>query len=181
MAKRVPSESLAEAYQRLMDSGLRLHQQRSETALHDGLIRETTEISGARRVLLVLQGSTGRQIAGASLPAGEEASALLRAITPWLDEADANRVSCLRHGPEGAATEDQRSCLVAPLTARGELLGHLYADIEGAFGRFGDIDRDLLSRLAGQAAVALANLRHAGGLEARVATRTADLRDALER
>ena len=48
----------------------------------------------------------------------------------------------------------------------------LYADIEGAFGRFHDADRDLLAMLAGQAAVALANLRFAGGLEAQVAERT---------
>ncbi len=54
----------------------------------------------------------------------------------------------------------------------------LYADIEGAFGRFHDADRDLLAMLAGQAAVALANLRFAGGLEAQVAERTAEARSA---
>jgi len=181
VVKPVPTKSLAEAWQRLTDSGLRLHQERSETALLDGLIRETVGTSGARRVLLVLQGGTGRQMAGASLPAGEEASALLRAITPWLDAADANGASCLRHGPSGSAIEDQRSCLVAPLVGRGELLGYLYADIEGAFGRFGDTDRELLTRLAGQAAVALVNLRHASGLALQVATRAADLREARER
>ena len=62
--------------------------------------------------------------------------------------------------------------------AQGELLGHVYADIEGAFGRFGDADRDLLAMLAGQAAVALANLRFAAGLEAQVAERTAEARSA---
>ena len=36
-----------------------------------------------------------------------------------------------------AAEEDQRSCLVAPLVAQGEVLGQLYADIQGAYGRFG--------------------------------------------
>ena len=99
-------------------------------------------------------------------------------MTPWLDEAAATHEPRLRHGPEGAAEEDQRSCLVAPLVAQGELLGHLYADIEGAFGRFRDADRDLLAMLAGQAAVALANLRFAGGLEAQVAERTAEARSA---
>jgi GAF domain-containing protein len=181
VAERVPTESRAEAFQRLMHSGLRLHQQRGETALHDCLIREATETTGAQRVLLVLKGSTGWQIAGASLPAGEDAAALLPLVTPWLDEAGASRASRLRHGPERAPAPDQRSCLVAPLVAQDELLGHLYADIEGGFGRFGAIHCDLLTLLAGQAAIALANLRHASGLEAQVATRTADLREALER
>jgi len=82
VAERVPTESRAEAFQRLMHSGLRLHQQRGETALHDCLIREATETTGAQRVLLVLKGSTGWQIAGASLPAGEDAAALLPLVTP---------------------------------------------------------------------------------------------------
>ncbi|MGL6112506.1 MAG: GAF domain-containing protein, partial [Rubrivivax sp.] len=176
---RLPS-SLADPFKRLVDSGLRLTQLRSEASLHDFLIDEVTELSGAERVLLVLQGASGRHIAGALLPAGEDAAALLRAVSPWLDEAAATHEPRLRHGPEGAAEEAQRSCLVAPLVAQGELLGHLYADIEGAFGRFGDADRDLLAMLAALAAVALANLRFAGGLEAQVAVRTADLREALQ-
>nr|MCU0920903.1 GAF domain-containing protein [Burkholderiaceae bacterium] len=174
---RLPS-SLADPFKRLVDSGLRLNQLRSEAALHDFLIDEVTELSGAERVLLVLEGAGSRRIAGALLPGSEDKAALLQAVTPWLDEAAATREPRLRHGPEGAAPENQRSCLVAPLVAQGELLGHVYADIEGAFGRFGDADRDLLAMLAGQAAVALANLRFAGGLEAQVAERTAEARSA---
>jgi GAF domain-containing protein len=60
------------------------------------------------------------------------------------------------------------------------LLGYLYADIDGAFGRFRDTDRDLLGMLAAQAAVALDNAQWAQGLEAKVAERTADL-EAIER
>ena len=172
------ASSLADPFKRLVDSGLRLNQLRSEAALHDFLIDELTELSGAERVLLVLEVAGTRHIAGALLPAGEDSAALLQAVTPWLDEAASTREPALRHGPEGAAPEDQRSCLVAPLVAQGELLGHVYADIGGAFGRFGDADRDLLAMLAGQAAVALANLRFAGGLEAQVAERTAQARDA---
>jgi signal transduction histidine kinase/ActR/RegA family two-component response regulator/putative methionine-R-sulfoxide reductase with GAF domain/tetratricopeptide (TPR) repeat protein len=172
---RLPSR-LADPFRRLVDSGLRLNQLRSEAALHDFLVDEVTELSGAERVLLVLQGAEGRRITGALLPSGEDAAALLRAVTPWLDEAATTQEPRLRHGPEGAAEEAQRSCLVAPLVAQGELLGHVYADIDGAFGRFGDADRDLLAMLASQAAVALANLRASEGLEAKVAERTAELR-----
>ena len=46
------------------------------------------------------------------------------------------------------------------------MLGYIYADIDGAFGRFHDADRDLMAMLASQAAVALANVRFAEGLEA---------------
>ena len=172
------TSNLADPFKRLVDSGLRLNQLRSEAALHDFLVDEVTELSGAERVLLVLQGAEGRHIAGALLPKGEDAAALLRAVSPWLDEAAATHEPRLRHGPEGAAEEDQRSCLVAPLVAQGQLLGWLYADIEGAFGRFRDVDRDLLAMLAALAAVALANLRFAVGLEAQVAERTAEARSA---
>ena len=55
------------------------------------------------------------------------------------------------------------------------MLGYLYADIDGAFGRFRDTDRDLLGMLAAQAAVALDNVRFAAKLEQKVAKRTAQL------
>ena len=100
---------------------------------------------------------------------------MLTAIAPWLEEARRTRSRSLRHGPEGAEPVDQRSCLVAPLVAQQEPLGYLYCDIEGAFGRFHDADRDLLAMLAAQAAVALANLRFAAGLEQQLAERTAQL------
>ena len=167
--------SLGEPFKRLVDTGTRMNNLRSTEALHDFLIDELTELSGAERVLLVLEDAPGAQIAGALLPDGEDRQALLRAITPWLDEARNTRAVRLRHGPPGADPVNQRSCMVAPLVAQDQLLGYLYADIEGAFGRFTDADRDLLAMLAGQAAVALANARAAEDLERKVAERTAQL------
>ncbi|MCB2021996.1 MAG: GAF domain-containing protein, partial [Burkholderiaceae bacterium] len=172
--------TLTEPFKRLVDTGTRLNQLRGSAELQDFLIDEITELSGAERVLLVLDGADGARIAGALLPRGEDAADLLRAITPWLDEARSTREARLRHGPQGAAEVDQRSCLVAPLVAQGRVTGFVYADIEGAFGRFGDIDRDLIGMLAGQAAVALDNAQWAQGLEAKVAERTGELREALE-
>ena len=157
---------------------MRMNALRSAGELHDFLIDEVTELSGAERVLLVLDTASGRQIGGALVPAGEDAATLLQAVAPWLDDARDSRVARLRHGPEGMAAVDQRSCIVAPLLAHDEVLGFLYADIEGAFGRFGEVDRDLLALLASQAGVALANLRFAAGLEAQVAERTAEARAA---
>ena len=169
---------LREPFERLVDTGLRLNELRSAEALHGFLVEELAELSGAERVLLVLDGADGLSVAGAQLPAGEQAQTLLQAVTPWLVEARRTRVVSLRFGPDGADPLDQRSCLLAPLVAQQELLGFLYCDIDGAFGRFHDGDRDLLAMLASQAAVALANLRLAASLEAKVVERTAEARAA---
>ncbi len=173
-------------FERLVDTGLRLDKTKRESELHEFLIDEATELSGAERVLLVLETPGGTVLAGSLLPAGEESgrsgreneATLLHAIAPWLDEARLSRAVTLRHGPEGADALEQRSCLVAPLIAQRELLGYLYCDIDGAFGRFHDADRDLLAMLASQAAATLANVRHAEGLERKVAERTAEARAA---
>jgi GAF domain-containing protein/CheY-like chemotaxis protein len=169
---------LREPFERLADTGLRMNELRQAEELQEFLIEEATELSGADRVLLVLDSDTGPRIAGAQLPQGEEAEPLLAAITPWLGEARRTRAVSLRHGPEGADTLEQRSCLIAPLVAGHELLGFLYADLDGLYGRFGDTDRDLLAMLASQAAVALANARFTEDLERKVAARTAEAREA---
>jgi GAF domain-containing protein/CheY-like chemotaxis protein len=161
-AKKVSS---VPANKRPADIGLQLNGIQTEARLCEFLIAEAAKSMGARRVLLVLEGADAptdpakMRVAASSLPKGESKQALLQAITPWLQEARRTRKVRLRHGPAGAKPVDQRSCLMAPLVAQHELLGYLYADVEGAFGRFDGDDRDLLATLAGQAAVALANLR----------------------
>ncbi|MFO1215176.1 MAG: GAF domain-containing protein [Burkholderiaceae bacterium] len=163
-------------FERLVDTGVRLNEQHDSATLQEFLVEELTELSGAERVLLLLLDAQGQpRIAGASLPPNEDAQALLRAIGPWLDETRQTHSASLRHGPDGADAVDQRSCLIAPLLAQRELLGYLYADIDGLYGRFDDSDRNLLAMLASQAAVALANLRAAEGLERKVAERTEQL------
>ncbi|MFT7775396.1 GAF domain-containing protein [Roseateles sp.] len=169
---------LDERFARQVDVGLRLAELASGAELHEFLVDESAEISGAERVLLVLEDGTGhRHIASHLLPQGDAGgeAALLAAVSPWLDEARSSRAASLRIGPAGALPVQQRSCLVAPLIAERELLGYLYADLDGAFGAFRPADRDLLVMLAAQAAVALANLRLREGLEQRVAERTAEL------
>ena len=169
---------LDERFGRQVDVGLRLAELGTGPELHEFLVDESAEVSGAERVLLVLEDGGGRRrIASHLLPQGEEGgeAALLQAVGPWLDEARSSRAATLRIGPPGAPALVQRSCLVAPLIAERELLGYLYADLDGAFGRFREADRDLLVMLAAQSAVALANLRLREGLELRVAERTAEL------
>ena len=178
----LPSD-VGEPFKRLVDTGVRLNQIRSADELQAFLIEELLELSGAERVLLVLDDADGElTLAGAQLPLDEDTpqgrAALLQAITPWLLQARRTQTLSLRHGPEGAADVDQRSCLVAPLVAQRQVLGYLYADMAGAFGRFGETDSDLLGMLAAQAAVALANARWGEGLEAKVTERTAEARAA---
>ena len=149
-----------DATQRLLDGSLRLHRLRDASEVPRMVIEIAVQATGARRVLLALESPAGGvRVAAAHLTRGERVEPLLQAITPWLDDARRTRAVTLRHGPEGAAATAQRSCLVAPLVADGELLGFLYADIEGRFGRLDDAGRDLLACLASQAAVAMANAR----------------------
>ncbi len=173
--------NLGEPFQRLVDTGTRMNELRSSDELQEFLIDEVTELSGAERVLLVIEDDGAFEIGGALLPAGENAPALLQAIDPWLLEARTTRAVRLRHGPEGVGRIKQRSCLVAPLVAQTKLLGYLYVDIDGAFGRFHEADSDLVAMLASQGAVALANARWARALERKVALRTSELSEALER
>jgi signal transduction histidine kinase/CheY-like chemotaxis protein len=171
---------LREPFQRLTDTGLRMNELRQAAELQTFLIEEAVELSGAERVLLVLFEPEGDRIGGAQVPQDETPEALLSALEPWLHELRRQRAVVLRHGPEGAAPLDQRSCILAPLVAGRKLLGCLYADIDGLYGRFHDSDRDMLGMLAAQAAVALANVRFTQSLEAQVAERTRELNRRLE-
>ncbi len=178
-APRIPhlagKSSLREPFERLADTGLRLNELRSADDLNEFLIDEATEISGGERVLLVLESPEGPKLAGSLVPGGEDAQALLARITPLLMQARRYRTVFLGYTPERADALDQRSHIVAPLVAQRELLGYLYLDIDGAFGRFHETDRDMMAMLAAQAAVALDNARWSQGLERKVAERTSEL------
>jgi signal transduction histidine kinase/CheY-like chemotaxis protein/tetratricopeptide (TPR) repeat protein len=170
---------IAEPFERLVDTGLRLKELRSEAELHEFVIDEVTELLGAERVLLVLQGpGDAAALAGSWLPKGEDAPELLARVQPWLAEARRTRAAALRHGPDGEEPVRQRSCLVVPLVAQRELLGFIYADIEGLYGRFHDGDTRLMTMFASQAALTLVNLQAAAGLERKVVERTAEARAA---
>jgi GAF domain-containing protein/DNA-binding response OmpR family regulator len=171
-----PSHALgAERLGRLEHVALQLHTARDRDAVHERLVYAAADLLGARRVLLVQGPAGGWQMAGSRLPRGEDAASLLRAITPWLDEARGTRVARLRHGPEGASRTDQRSCLVAPLVAGEDLVGCVYADVDGTAGRFEDAERSLLARLASQAGVALGNISLREGLTRKAAEGDAQL------
>jgi hypothetical protein len=141
-----------EDLRRFANAVLRIGQIRTESGLYRHVVAEAANILRAQRVMLVLEASdpaaADMRIAGSRLPKDENKPALLRAITPWLQEARQTHASRLRHGPAGAKAADQRSCLVAPLLAEGELLGYLYADVEGKLGRFTEGHHERLTSLA---------------------------------
>jgi len=178
-APRIPhlsgETSLREPFERLVDTGLRLNELRSADELHEFLIDEATELSGAERVLLVRESAQRLTLAGSLVPSGEDAQTLLDDVTPALLDVRRTRAASLSYSPVTGNALKQRSHIVAPLIAQNVLLGYLYADIDGAFGRFNDADRDLLAMLASQAAVALDNAQWSQGLEQKVAARTEEL------
>ena len=92
-----------------------------------------------------------------------------------LDETFIKRAPLLRYFPEGALDLEQQSYLGVPLMTQGKLVGLIYVELSGIYGRFTALDRDLLSVLANQAAVAIENANWAGSLEQRVEQRTAEL------
>ena len=180
LPKRIPhlqgKSNLREPFERLADTGLRLNELRSASELHEFLIDEATELSGGERVLLVLETPRGPRLAGSLMPKGEDAEMLLASLTPGLQQVQHTRTALLDYAPGRAKALDQRSRIIAPLIAQQQLLGYLYLDIDGAFGRFHDTDRDMMAMLASQAAVALDNAQWAEGLEEKVAQRTEELR-----
>src|SRR5689334_5358542 len=117
LAREPATRGKSELFRRLVDTGMRLNDSHSAEALYESVIAESMELSGARRVLLVLERPEGLRIAGSQVSKGEDAAALLKAITPWVEEARRSLDVSLRHGPEGARLANQRSCVIAPLVA----------------------------------------------------------------
>ena len=175
LAHLAVESDVREPFQRLADTGLRLNAQRTAEALHAFVVEETTELSGAERVLLVLERDGKRELVHSLLPPGEDAEKLLVAIDPYLADVRRTRTASLVHTPQAATALKQRSRIVAPLVVQGKLLGYLYADMDGLYGRFDNTDRDMMGLLANQAAVALDNAQWSAGLEQKVEERTVEL------
>ena len=83
----------------LIETILGLNTRRSQAELQQFLVDAAARHCSAERVLLLIEGQAQPHIAGARLPPGEGAPALLHAITPWLAEARRTRTARLRHGP----------------------------------------------------------------------------------
>ncbi|MGH8714227.1 MAG: GAF domain-containing protein [Casimicrobiaceae bacterium] len=164
-----------EPFRRLADTGLRLNALHAAVEIQAFVVEEATELSGAERVLLVLERDDRQELAQSLLPAAEDAGKLMDTVAPYLAGVRRSGIASLVHTPENAPLLQQRSRIVAPLIAQSKLLGYLYIDIDGRYGRFDDTDRDMMGLLANQAAVALDKANWSAGLERKVEERTADL------
>ncbi len=119
---------MASESDRLLDASLRLHGRRDVSELAGAIVDAAAGLCPARRLLLLSREAGAYRVAAARLPRNERSAAsraaLLRAITPWLDEAARSRKKRLRHGPSRAPPAEQRSCLVLPLDARAGVVGY---------------------------------------------------------
>ncbi len=183
--------NLAEQFQRLVDIGVRLNGRGEAGDLPKFIMEELVELTGAERAALALiDEAGGLSLTEAHLPLpvpafmisdqeleppAQTSEEFFAEIRPFLEESASKRAGLLRYLPEEASTLDQRSQMCAPLIVQGRLIGLVYADLEGCFGRFEPTDLDLLGVLANQAAVALDNAEWSRGLEERVEQRTAEI------
>lgn len=167
--------NVREPFRRLTETGLRLNTLRTVADIQTFLVEEATELSGGERVLLILEHDGKRKVVQSLLPFGEDQAKILRSIAPFLDLACSSRMVQLIHTPPKATPLKQRSRVIAPLYAQNNLLGYLYVDMDGVYGRFSETDRDMLGMLANQGAVALDNAGLLEGLEQKVAERTQEL------
>jgi GAF domain-containing protein/CheY-like chemotaxis protein/tetratricopeptide (TPR) repeat protein len=184
-ARRLPSKQrvahlrgegvLRAPLERLVEAGKRMNELRSVAELQAFLVEEAAELSGAERVLLVMEGPEGLAVTASMLPPGEDALACLGRMRRYLQGARTRSEARLFHAPERASPVAQRSAVIAPLALGRHVVGYLHAEIDGAFGRFRQTDRDLLATLASQGAVALENARWAEDLERKVSERTDEL------
>ena len=182
---------LDDIFRRLLAVGVRLNAQRDAALLPAQIVQEVSELTGGERIALVLLDETGkRTVVKTLLPrptypvlsgrteTPPDPHAFLDEIEPYLGEAVAIGQGFLRQNNPNSALTEQRSILVATLANQGKLLGLIYTDLSGCFGRFEREDLDLLGVLANQSAVAVENVNWSLTLEHRVADRTAELQAA---
>ncbi len=179
---------LNDIFRRLLAVGAQLNAQHDPSRLPDQILAEVDELTGAERIALVLFDPQGkRRLEKSLLPkppyptmsvrdeSSADASAFLQEISSLVEQAANSRQGFIRQiDPSGILTE-QRSVLVSPLISQGKLVGVVYCDLAGCFGRFDPEDLDLLGVLANQAAVAIENADWSATLEQKVEDRTAEL------
>jgi PAS domain S-box-containing protein len=176
--------NLQDQLRRMMEISVRMNEQREPDALLEFIMDEAVELNGAERSLLVLLDAEGKpDFRIARGVSAEEMGEVRAPATKMLTRISASRQAVLEednHDGEGRAAKADgpgrwRSRMAAPLIARGQVIGMLYADNRAVFGPFRQADVELLSLFANQAATAIDNANLYHGLEQRVAERTAEL------
>jgi len=184
--RKIAAGNIQERFERLLEVGARLSQQRDLQELPAFIIDEVVELSGAERVFLALRDEEAEDLFPVVITRGideETLVALNRDAQPLLEKARKTRLAVgelvVGDVPDGEIPElYQRSAWAVPLVSLGKVHGLLYGDMRHIFGRFNQSDYDLLSMLANQAAAALENANWSHTLEQKVDQRTVELQAA---
>jgi PAS domain S-box-containing protein len=173
---------IQDTFERLLDIGERMANQRNPDELVSFIADEFGELSGAERafVALLVEGEEKPQVRLASGMSEEEARDALDRLQPHVSQALLARHIVLVQGDGNVPADEppelhQRSVMIVPLVSQSNLLGMLYADVRAIFGPFNRHDSEVISVFANQAAAALESAQLVQSLEQRVRERTHSL------
>ncbi len=142
--------------ERLLDVGVRMNASGEVEKLPGLIMDEILELTGAERAALMLIDADGeRRPAAVHLPVPSlpvmlapgqtdpgliDEQSFLKEITPFLDQTARKRSGSLTFYPTNAVELEQRSALCIPMLFQNQLVGLVYADISGMYGRFNSIE-----------------------------------------
>ena len=151
-----PGERSARDLQALLRIGQEIHALRATEPLARRLLELLLETMPAERTTLLLLDRAGEPASGFALDRDGSAASFPLART-LVERLVRERTAVLANDMPEAGT---RSLLAAPLFAPAGPLGVLYLDTGKPGGCFDELHLDLLTAVAGMAALALANTRH---------------------
>lgn len=175
----------------VLDVSRRLAETRSLQPLLNDVMAESLRLVGGERGFIVLQKRDGTldfrvalDAAGAAVPnAADEVSQtvirqVLKATSPVVIRNALDDPAL--QGAESVVALQLRSIMCVPLVARGNVLGAIYVENRSVAGRFRSQDLHPLILFANQVGVSIENAALNDQLEARVAERTRELREAIQ-
>ncbi|MGE5139042.1 MAG: tetratricopeptide repeat protein, partial [Rudaea sp.] len=169
--------NLQDQLRRVMETSVRMNEQRDPDALLNFILDEAVELNGAERILLMLVDGDGQD--STTLSRGNALEGESARLTELEQTVAESRRGAVKTSASGKPLTDgpalQVSALAVPLVTGGKFIGLIHAENREVFGAFDQTDLDLLSLFANQAATAIENARLYQGLEQRVQERTAQL------
>ena len=173
--------SLSRHFNRLLQTGTRMTRERDSERLPTFILDEFMELSGAERIFLAIPDKETESGFAILQSAGIQEQAftnLLPNLVPYLRETSNGLSGMVADSlvfGNSADDADPRSAIILPLVSGSKTLAVVYADMLELFGRFDQVDLEILSVLANQAAAALENANWTRTLEQRVTDRTIEL------